>query len=58
MEWNVLAFATCLVIAYFEKRLSSQKHQWELVAQKSEDWLRKNFATIQDAMTKKADQLI
>jgi len=58
MNWKAQAFATCLAVLYFKKHLSSQKDQWELVAQKSAKWLKKHFPTVQDAMTKKAEQFI
>jgi len=56
MNWNGPAFATCLAILYLNKRLSSQKRQWELAAKKSERWLGKNFPIICDDMTRKAEQ--
>jgi len=58
MNWNAQAFATCLAVLYLNKCLTSQKDQWELVAQKSEKWLKKNFPAVQDDMAKKAEQFI
>jgi len=57
-NWNVPAFATCLAISYLNKCLSSQKHQWELAAKKSEKWFEKNFPSNRDVMAEKAEQFI